>query len=64
MKIRVQDILECHPLAGASCYDCLQETCLYVGWEMENELQPLFILGEVLLVLFFVEVWCNVFEGS
>ena len=37
---------------GSSCYDCLQETCLHVGWEMEDELQSLFILGEVSLVLF------------
>jgi len=37
---------------------------MHVGWEMENESQLLLILGEMLLVLCFVEVWCNVFEGS
>jgi len=34
------------------------------AWKMEDELQLLFVLGQVLLVLFFVEVWCDVFEGS
>ena len=31
---------------------------------MEGELQLLFILGEVSLVLFFAKVWCDVFERS
>ena len=44
-----------HRRYQSSCYDCLQETCLHVGWKMEDELQPLFIMGEVLLVLFFAE---------
>jgi len=34
----------------------LQETHLHVGWEMEGDLQPLFVLGQVSLVLLFFEV--------